>query len=74
MLLHAVREDGSFPHGDVKKISERFDVDRKTVWRIWKSADTARLHGKIDYVEIATKKKNCGRRLMYFPHLVKSAV
>ena len=48
MLVHAVREDGSFPHGDVKKISELFDVDRKTVWRLWKRADTARETGKIN--------------------------
>jgi hypothetical protein len=48
MLLHSLQEDGSFPHGDLRKISELFGVDRKTVWRLWKRADAARSSGKID--------------------------
>jgi hypothetical protein len=74
MLLHSVREDGTFPHGDLTKISDFFGVDRKTVWRLWKRADSARSSGKINYGEISSRKKNCGRRPMYPPHLVKSAV
>jgi hypothetical protein len=74
MLLHSVRQDGSFPHGDLKKISDAFDVDRKTVWRIWKKAKLAREQGLVNYEEISSRKKNCGRRTIHFPDLVKSAV
>jgi hypothetical protein len=66
MLLHAVREDGTFPHGDLRKISERFDVDRKTVWRLWKRADQTRETGKIDYGEIDSKKKQWPAPYLFF--------
>jgi hypothetical protein len=74
MLLHAVREDGTFPHGDMLKISERFGVERKTVWRLWIRAVKTRLTGKIDYGEIAPRKNLCGRRLIYFPVQIREAV
>jgi hypothetical protein len=56
MLVQAVREDGTFAHGDLQKIRDHFQVDRTTIWRLWKRAKTARIEGKIVQEEFGSKK------------------
>ena len=74
MLLHAVHENGSFSHGSIKKICEHFEIDRKTVGGCGNMPILHVWTVKLLMWSFLRGKKNCGRRLMYFPHLVKSAV
>ena len=42
MMLAKV-EDGRFPHGEMKKLCEKFGGTRSTLWRLWKRSGSSRV-------------------------------